>query len=63
MPDVVELVANVSDKPYRPDIPSDGEREEDGMLDLMALCWQEQHGTRPDVSAIQQKLKDINKDQ
>ena len=63
MLEVVEMVASISDKPYRPALPMEGEPMEEGMLDLMVQCWQEQHGDRPDFSAIQQKLKDINNDQ
>ena len=53
-------MAKVQDVPYRPDIPKSAEPLEKGMLDLMAQCWQEQPGNRPDVGAIKQKLKDIN---
>ena len=63
MPEVVELVATISDEPYRPKIPKKEESIKESMLDLMVLCWQEQHGNRPDVGAIQLKLKVINKDQ
>ena len=61
--EIVELVSNVQDEPYRPEIPKTSEPVEAGMLDLMAQCWKELPGNRPDFGTVKQKLKDINKDQ
>ena len=47
---------------YRPELPGKIGEEEEDMVNIMQLCWEEEPTKRPDFSVIKKKLKLANKD-
>ena len=51
----------MTDPPFRPILPNDGEEYPAGMIDLMKDCWENSPENRPSFGEIKRRIRRLNK--